>query len=107
MTKGKERKRRKRGKRLEMMMNDERLDQILAGARAATVDTSRVRVERQRRFGEIYLGLALWRRLKLDAFFDDAMSAGREEIAWVCRSRRSHRPGVRHKVKIIEHAQVS
>ena len=48
----------------------------------ATVDTSRVRVERQRRFGEIYLGLALWRRLKLDAFFDDAMTAGREEIGW-------------------------
>jgi len=48
----------------------------------ATVDTSRVRVERLRRFGEIYLGLALWRRLKLDAFFEEAMPAGREEIAW-------------------------
>ena len=48
----------------------------------ATVDTSRVRVERQRRFGEIYLGLALWRRLKLDAFFDEAMAVGREEISW-------------------------
>jgi transposase len=48
----------------------------------ATVDASRARVERLRRFGEIYLGLALWRRLKLDAFFDDSMEAGREEIAW-------------------------
>lgn len=48
----------------------------------ATVDTSRVRVERQRRFGEVYLGLALWRRLKLDAFFDGAMPPGREEIPW-------------------------
>ncbi|MBI2421502.1 MAG: IS1634 family transposase [Candidatus Hydrogenedentes bacterium] len=48
----------------------------------ATVDTSRVRVERLRRFGEVYLGLALWRRLKLDAFFDEAMAPGREEIAW-------------------------
>ena len=48
----------------------------------ATVDTSRTRVERLRHFGEVYLGLALWRRLKLDAFFDDAMEAGHEEIAW-------------------------
>ena len=48
----------------------------------ATVDTSRARVERLRRFGEVYLGLALWRRLKLDAFFDEVMQEGREEIAW-------------------------
>lgn len=48
----------------------------------ATVDTSRARVERLRRFGEVYLGLALWRRLKLDAFFDEAMEPGREEIPW-------------------------
>ena len=48
----------------------------------ATVDTSRTRVERLRHFGEVYLGLALWRRLKLDAFFAEAMGPGREEIAW-------------------------
>lgn len=48
----------------------------------ATVDTSRARVERLRRFGEVYLGLALWRRLKLDTYFDEAMDGGREEIAW-------------------------
>ncbi len=48
----------------------------------ARVDTSRLRVERLRKFGEVYLGLALWRRLKLDAFFSEAMEPGREEIAW-------------------------
>ena len=48
----------------------------------ATVDTSRARVERLRRFGEVYLGLALWRRLELDAFFDEAMEESRAEIAW-------------------------
>jgi len=48
----------------------------------ATVDTSRMRVERLRRFGEVYLGLALWRRLKLDALFDEAMAPGREEVPW-------------------------
>ena len=48
----------------------------------ARVDVSRARVERLRRFGEVYLGLALWRRLKLDAFFEEVMEAGREEVAW-------------------------
>ena len=48
----------------------------------ARVDTSRARVERLRRFGEVYLGLALWRRLKLDAFFEEEIEEGREEIAW-------------------------
>ena len=48
----------------------------------AHVDLSGVRVERVRRFGEVYLALALWRRLGLDAFFNEAMEPGREEIPW-------------------------
>lgn len=48
----------------------------------ATVDTRGVRVERLRRFGDVFLALALWRRLKLDAFFNEAMAPGREEIPW-------------------------
>lgn len=48
----------------------------------ARVDLSRVRVERLRRFGEVYLGLALWRRLGLDQFFNEVMEAGREELPW-------------------------
>jgi hypothetical protein len=48
----------------------------------ATVNTRGVRVERLRHFGEVYLGLALWRRLRLDAFFNEALVPGREEIPW-------------------------
>ena len=48
----------------------------------ARVDVSRVRVERLRRFGDVYLGLALWRRLKLDEFFDEVMEEGREGVSW-------------------------
>jgi len=48
----------------------------------ATVDVSRVRVERLRDFGDVYLGLALWRRLRLDQFFQQKMGSGREQIAW-------------------------
>lgn len=48
----------------------------------ACVNTSRVRVERLRHFGEVYLGLALWRRLQLDSFFDTALESGREQVDW-------------------------
>jgi transposase len=48
----------------------------------ARVDLRRVRVERLRRFGDVYVALALWRRLRLDEFFREHMRAGREEIAW-------------------------
>jgi transposase len=48
----------------------------------ARVDLARVRVERLRHFGDVYLGLALWRRLGLHLFFDAVMEEGREEIGW-------------------------
>ncbi len=41
--------------------------------RWAEVDVSRVSVERMRRFGDLYLGLALWRRLGLDRFLDETI----------------------------------
>jgi transposase len=48
----------------------------------ATINTRGIGVERLRRFGDVYLALALWRRLRLDAFFNEALEPGREEIAW-------------------------
>ena len=48
----------------------------------ARVNLKGVQVERLRSFGDVYLGLALWRRLKLDSFFNEAMEPGREEISW-------------------------
>jgi transposase len=48
----------------------------------ASVDVSRVRGERLRDFGDVYLALALWRRLGLDQFFDGQICTGREEIPW-------------------------
>ncbi|MFC1601866.1 hypothetical protein ACFL34_05900 [Candidatus Sumerlaeota bacterium] len=48
----------------------------------ATVDLQGLSVERLRRFGDVYLGLALWRRLGPDRFFNDSMEPGREEIPW-------------------------
>ena len=46
------------------------------------VDLLGVRVERTRDFGEVYLGLALWRRLKLDELLTTLLPAGREAVEW-------------------------
>ena len=48
----------------------------------ATVNTRGIQIERVRRFGDVYLGLALWKRLKLDQIFERLQEQGREEISW-------------------------
>jgi transposase len=40
------------------------------------------RVERTRDFGDVYLGLCLWRALKLDKLLDRLMARGHEGIPW-------------------------
>lgn len=45
-------------------------------------DVRGLRVERTRDFGESYLGLALWHRLKLDELLTGLLPAGRESVAW-------------------------
>ena len=46
------------------------------------VDIRGVRVERAREFGEVYLGLALWRRLGLHEFLRELLPEGRESVPW-------------------------
>jgi transposase len=48
----------------------------------ATVNLKGVQVERLRHFGDVYLGLALWKRLGLEEFCEKHMPSGREEIPW-------------------------
>jgi len=48
----------------------------------AQVNLSDVRVERVRQFGQVYLALALWRRLGLHQFFEENIRQGRERIDW-------------------------
>jgi transposase len=48
----------------------------------ATVDIKQVSVERLRHFGDVYLGLALWKRLGLERFCEEHLSSNREEIPW-------------------------
>jgi transposase len=46
------------------------------------VRLDRIRVERARSFGDVWLGWTLWRALKLDAFCAEHMPEGREAVAW-------------------------
>lgn len=46
------------------------------------VDVRGVRVERVREFGAVYLGLALWRRLRLHQVLDAWMGWGKEAVGW-------------------------
>ncbi len=46
------------------------------------VKTKGVRVERTRDFGDVYLGLCLWRILGLDELFARELPEGREDIPW-------------------------
>jgi len=48
----------------------------------ATIDLKRVSVERLRHFGDVYLGLALWKKLGLGEFCQKHLPQGREDVAW-------------------------
>ena len=48
----------------------------------AEVDIRGLRVERVRDFGEVYLGLALWRRLGLHEVLGDLIEAAGESVPW-------------------------
>jgi hypothetical protein len=52
-----------------------------AGA-AVRVRLDRVRVERGRTFGDVWLGWTLWRALRLDEVCERLLPAGREEVPW-------------------------
>lgn len=41
-----------------------------------------VRMERSRQFGNCFIGLELWKRLKLDRFFEELLDESRADVAW-------------------------
>lgn len=48
----------------------------------ATVNLKKIQVERLRHFGDVYLGLAIMRRLGLEEFCREHIPQGREDIPW-------------------------
>jgi hypothetical protein len=51
-------------------------------AEVAQVLVQRVRLERTRQLGPALLGLALWRQLRLDEFFEPRLDAGLADVPW-------------------------
>src|SRR5437588_1104431 len=49
---------------------------------SVTVELRRFRLERGRRFGDVWLGLRLWQALGLDALLENLLPVGREEVPW-------------------------
>ena len=50
---------------------------------AVPVRLDRVRLERGRTFGDVWLGWTLWRALQLDTLLERLLPAGREAVPWV------------------------
>jgi transposase len=46
------------------------------------VDLKRLRLERGRRFGDVWLAWRLWKAVGLDRLLEELLPAGREEICW-------------------------
>ena len=46
------------------------------------VHLDRVRIERSRAFGAVWLGLQLWQALRFDVFLEARMERGREDVPW-------------------------
>ena len=67
------------GRRLQPSLFEPREEAV---ADIESVQLKAVRVERTRRFGDVYLGLALWHALQLDDAFDRLIPEGREDIRW-------------------------
>jgi len=67
------------GKRCEPSLFE---PQDRGGESVARIDLKRLHVERSRRFGDVFLGLALWRSLELDSIFDALLPEGREDVRW-------------------------
>jgi transposase len=47
-----------------------------------TIDPSRLRLERTRRFGDVWLAWKLWQALELDRWLEKRLTRGREDVAW-------------------------
>ena len=52
------------------------------GSASARVRLDRIRVERGRSFGDVWLGWRLWQALRLDVLCEELLPRGREQVPW-------------------------
>lgn len=67
------------GRRMQPSLFEPR-DEVACDIEAVQVKA--VRIERARRFGDVFVGLSLWHALQLDEAFDRLMPEGREDVRW-------------------------
>lgn len=67
------------GRRLQPSLFEPRDEAV---ADVESIRLKAVRVERARRFGDVYVGLALWHALRLDDAFEQLIPEGREDVRW-------------------------
>ena len=60
----------------------ELFEAVETGAETVAVRLDRVRLERGRTFGDVWLGWTLWRALRLDELCQELMPEGRESVPW-------------------------
>jgi len=60
----------------------ELFEDVVAGPETVAVRLDRVRLERGRTFGDVWLGWTLWRALRLDELCQEVMPEGRESVPW-------------------------
>ena len=53
----------------------------------AQIRLNGVKLERVRRFGDVWLACKLWRMAKFDEFFDEHLSLGGEDIPWATTAK--------------------
>ena len=58
------------------------LEHVGRGREPIGVRLDQVRLERARRFGDVWLGWRLWRALGLDRFCEEQLVEGRERVPW-------------------------
>src|SRR6266567_1686800 len=58
------------------------LFEAAAASEPVVVRLDQIRLERGRRFGDVWLGLTLWQALELDRFCAVQLAEGREHVAW-------------------------
>lgn len=57
-------------------------DETSSEPQTVAVRLDRLRVERQRRFGDVWLGVTLWQALQLDTLCAEVLPVGRESVPW-------------------------
>jgi len=70
------------GEALQLKLFPAQVEPPLDDPDVARVLLNKVRLERTRQFGSVWLGLEVWKRLELDRFFEEALDEHEADVPW-------------------------